>query len=114
MKAIIIIVYLAVVVLTIVSVWKIYAKAGKPGWACLIPVYNLLVLLEIVGKPWWWLFLFLIPVVNIVFGIWVTNLLSKSFGKNEGFTIGLLLLPFIFYPVLGLGDAKYAGPAGAK
>jgi len=95
-------------------VWKIYAKAGKPGWACLIPVYNLLVLLEIVGKPWWWLFLFLIPVVNIVFGIWVTNLLSKSFGKNEGFTIGLLLLPFIFYPVLGLGDAKYAGPAGAK
>ena len=114
MEAIIIIVYLAIVVLTIVSVWKIYTKAGKPGWACLIPIYNLLVLLKIVGKPWWWLFLFIIPLVNIVFGIWVTNLLSKSFGKNEGFMIGLLFLPIIFYPILGLGDAKYAGPAGAK
>ena len=114
MEAIIIIVYLAIVVLTIVSVWKIYTKAGKPGWACLIPIYNLLVLLKIVGKPWWWLFLFIIPLVNIVFGIWVTNLLSKSFGNNEGFPNGLLFLTLIFYPILGLGDAKYAGPAGAK
>lgn len=98
----------------IVSQWKIYSKAGKPGWACLIPIYNIIVLLEIIGKPWWWLFLFLIPIVNIVFAIWTINLLSKSFGKSEGFTIGLILLPFIFFPILGLGDAKYNGPTGTN
>ena len=93
---------------------KIYSKGNKPGWACLIPIYNIIALLEIVGKPWWWLLLFLIPGVNIIFMIWMMNLLSLSFGKSEGFTIGLILLPFIFYPILGFGDAKYQGPAGAK
>ena len=107
-----IIIYLAIVVLLIVSLWKIYSKANKPGWACLIPIYNIIVLLRIIGKPWWWIFLLLIPIVNIVFAIWMTNLLSKSFGKNEGFTIGLLFLPFVFYPLLGFGEAKYNGPAG--
>ncbi len=104
--------WVVIVVLLIVSYWKVFTKAGKPGWACIIPIYNLLVILEIVGKPWWWLLLFLIPFVNIIFAIWMTNLLSKSFGKEEGFTIGLLILPFIFYPILGFGDAKYKGPAG--
>ena len=107
-----IIIYLAIVVLLIVSLWKIYSKANKPGWACLIPIYNIIVLLRIIGKQWWWIFLLLIPIVNIVFAIWMTNLLSKSFGKNEGFTIGLLFLPFVFYPLLGFGEAKYNGPAG--
>ncbi|QQS52208.1 MAG: hypothetical protein IPM71_05590 [Bacteroidota bacterium] len=106
------IIYLAFLVLMIVSLWKIFEKAGKPGWACIIPIYNILVLLEIVGKPWWWLLLMLIPGVNIVFGIWMTNLLSLSFGKTVGYTIGLLLLPIIFYPILGLGDATYKGAAG--
>ncbi len=106
------IIYLAFLVLMIVSLWKIFEKAGKPGWACIIPIYNILILLEIVGKPWWWLLLMLIPGVNIVFAIWMTNLLSLSFGKTVGFTIGLLLLPFIFYPILGLGDAAYKGAAG--
>ncbi|NLL28668.1 MAG: hypothetical protein GX259_07715 [Bacteroidales bacterium] len=104
---------LAIAILMIVSSWKIFTKANKPGWACLIPIYNIIVLLEIIGKPWWWLLLFCIPIVNIVFSIWATNLLSKSFGKTEGFTIGLLLLSVIFIPILGLGDAKYNGPAGA-
>ncbi len=106
------IVLLAISVVIIIAQWKIYEKAGKPGWAILIPIYNLIVLLEIVGKPLWWIFLFLIPFVNIIFGIWVTNLLSKSFGKDEAFTVGLILLGFIFYPILGFGDAKYVGPAG--
>lgn len=103
---------LAITILVIVSLWKIFEKANKPGWACLIPIYNILVLLEIIGKPWWWLLLFLIPVVNIVFLVWTFNLLSKSFGKNEGFTVGLIFLPFIFFPILGFGDATYNEPAG--
>ena len=104
----------ALALISIIAQWKIYEKAGKPGWAVLIPFYNIIVLLEIVGKPIWWIFLFLIPVVNIVFGIWTTNLLSKSFGKDEAFTVGLILLGFVFYPILGFGDAKYMGPAGQQ
>jgi len=106
------IIMIAIAVVLIIAQWKIYEKAGKPGWAILIPIYNVIVLLEIVGKPLWWIFLFLIPFVNIIFGIWVTNLLSKSFGKDEAFTVGLILLGIIFYPILGFGDAKYVGPAG--
>lgn len=103
---------LALTVVIIIAQWKIYEKAGKPGWACIIPIYNTIVLLEIVGKPWWWILLMLIPVVNFIFVIWMTNLLSKSFGKDEGFTVGLLLLSIVFYPILGFGSAKYLGPAG--
>src|SRR5512133_2820007 len=108
----VIILYLAVIVLMIVSMWKIFTKAGKPGWACIIPIYNIIVLLEIVGKPWWWFLLMLIPLVNMVFVIWTLNLLSKSFGHDVGFTLGLLFLGFIFFPILGLGESKYNGPAG--
>lgn len=105
-------IWLAIVILILVANWKIYVKAGKKGWTSLIPIYNTIVLLEIVGKPIWWIFLFLIPGVNIIFAIWVTNLLSKSFGKDEAFTVGLILLGIVFYPILGFGDAKYEGPAG--
>jgi len=101
-------------VISIIGQWKVYTKAGKPGWACIIPFYNLIVLLQIVGKPIWWIFLFLIPCVNIIFVIWTINLLSKSFGQSEGFTVGILLLPFIFYPILGFGDYKYLGPSAAE
>jgi len=105
-------IYVAVILLMIVSMWKIFTKAGKPGWACIIPIYNIIVLLEIVGKPWWWLLLMLIPFVNFVIMIWMLNLLSKSFGHDVGFTLGLIFLGFIFLPVLGLGESKYVGPAG--
>ncbi len=107
------IVILAITIFLIIAQWKVYEKAGKPGWAVLIPIYNILVLLEIVGKPWWWLLIMLfVPVANIIFAIWMINLLSKSFGYSEGFTIGLIFLPIIFYPILGFGKAIYQGPAG--
>jgi len=96
----------------IAAFWQIFTKAGEEGWKAIIPIYNMVVLLRIVGKPWWWIFLLFIPVVNYVFGIWTYNMLSKSFGKDEGFTIGLLLLSFIFFPILGFGSAKYLGPYG--
>jgi hypothetical protein len=107
------IIYFAVVMLLIASQWGIFSKAGKPGWACLIPIYNTIVLLEIVGKPWWWLLLMCIPLVNIAVYVYVYYLLAKSFGKSEVFTIGLLLLSPIFFPILAFGDAEYEGPAGS-
>ncbi|MCK4407573.1 MAG: hypothetical protein KAV44_07835 [Bacteroidales bacterium] len=85
----------------------IFVKAGESGWKVFIPFYNIIILLKIVEKPAWWTFLFLIPIVNVVFLIWVVNLLSLRFGKDEGFTFGLIILPFIFYPILAYGDAKY-------
>jgi len=102
---------MAVAVLMLVSMWKVYVKAGKPGWAILIPFYNILVMLEIVGKPWWYLLLMFIPIVNIVLAIIVTLDTAKVFGKGSGFGVGLIFLPFIFYPILGYGDAKYLGVA---
>jgi ABC-type sulfate transport system permease subunit len=101
-------------VISIVGMWKAFEKAGKPGWAALIPIYNLVVMIEIVGKPMIWVLWCLLPCVNWIFGIWVTNLISKSYGKDEGFTIGLLFLPFIFWPILGFGSAKYIGPSAAE
>jgi hypothetical protein len=105
---------LIIALITIVGQWKVYEKAGKPGWAALIPVYNWIVMLEIVGKPIWWIFLFFVPCVNIIFMIWTINLLSKSFGQTEGFTVGLILLSFIFYPMLGFGNYQYLGPSAAE
>jgi Family of unknown function (DUF5684) len=109
-----IVIILAVVIFLIAAMWKIYEKAGQPGWAAIVPFYNLYVMLKIVGKPGWWLIMFLIPIVNYVFLIWTYNMLSKSFGKEEGFTVGLVLLGIIFFPILGFGSAKYLGPFGDK
>lgn len=88
------------ILLIIASMWKLYSKANKPGWAVLIPIYSTLVLLEIIRKPWWWLLLMMIPFFGIIWAIWATNLFVKSFGKDEGYTIGVLLLPYVFYPIL--------------
>lgn len=105
---------LAVVVITYAGLWKMFVKAGKPGWAAIIPIYNYIVMIEIVGKPIIWILWLLIPCVNIVFGIWLLNLLSKSFGKSEGYTVGMIILPVVFFPLLGFGDAKYIGPSAAE
>lgn len=110
--AILVIFILAVVALIIASMWTIFTKAGQPGWAAIIPIYNMIVLLKIVGKPTWWILLFLIPIVNYVFIIWTYNMLSKSFGKEEGFTVGMVILGIVFFPILAFGDAKYLGPFG--
>ncbi len=100
---------LAVAVALIASVWTVFTKAGKPGWAAIVPIYNLVVLLEIVGKPIWWIVLMLIPLVNFVVGAIVSVELARRFGKGAGFGIGLLLLSPIFYPLLAWGDARYEG-----
>ena len=99
--------WLAIVILMIAAMWKVFEKAGKPGWAAIVPIYNLFVLCEIAGKPAWWGILLLIPLVNIVVAIIVLLAVAKNFGKGAGFGIGLLLLPMIFYPMLAWGDARY-------
>lgn len=104
---------LAIMVLMVASVWKIFDKAGEPGWAAIIPIYNVVVLLKIVGRPVWWLVLVLIPFVGAIIGILVTIDLAKSFGQGLGYGIGLVFLPFIFGPMLAFGDASYGGPAAA-
>jgi len=101
-------------VLCVAGMWKTFEKAGKPGWASLIPIYNTIIMLEIVGKPMIWILWLIIPCVNIVFGIWLINLLSKSFGKSEGFTIGLIIFPYVFWPILGFGPAAYLGPSAEE
>jgi uncharacterized membrane protein YhaH (DUF805 family) len=106
--------YGILLLIVFISFWKIFEKAGQPGWKGIIPIYNLYILLKIVGKPGWWLLLFFIPLVNIVFLVWTYNMLSKSFGKDEAFTVGLVLLGFVFFPILGFGKAKYLGPYGNK
>jgi len=106
--------YLAIIVVLVIGMWKVFEKAGKPGWAAIIPIYNLIVLLEIVGKPMIWILWLIIPCVNIVFMIWLYNLVSKSFGKSEGFTVGMVIFPYIFWPILGFGDARYLGPSAAE
>ena len=83
---------LALTVVVIAAQWRIFEKAGKPGWAAIIPIYSTIVLLEIVGKPVWWIILFLIPFVNLVVAIMVFHQLSLSFGKDVGFTLGLIFL----------------------
>jgi hypothetical protein len=91
----------------IISLWRIFLKAGRPGWASIIPIYNYIVLLEIIKKPAWWFILLLIPVVNVVYSIWIANLLAKSFGRGPGFTVGLIFLGYIFYPILAFGTPSY-------
>ncbi len=102
-------IWLAIAVLIIVAFWKVFTKAGEPGWAAIVPIYNLIVLLKIAGKPLWWIVLCIIPLVNLIPGIMVPIAIAEKFGKGIGFAIGLILLPFIFYPILGFGDARYRG-----
>ena len=107
------IVGLLIALLLIVAMWKVFTKAGQPGWASIIPIYNLYIWCKIVGRPGWWILLMLIPFVNIIVGIILCIDMAKSFGKGAGFGIGLALLGVIFIPILGFGSAQYQGPSAS-
>lgn len=140
------VVYFAIAAIFIVSLWKIYEKAGQAGWKCLIPVYNEIVMLRFTGRPVWWIFMilpfyiflgfsyyllfsgnfehilfkvisilfFISSILILIYGIRMYHGLSKVFGQSAGFTVGLVLLPFIFFPVLAFGGFSYMPPVGKK
>ncbi len=98
---------LAIGLFLLVSYWKVFEKAGQPGWGILIPIYNIFLLLKIAGKPGWWILLYLIPLVNLVIAIIVSIEIAKNFGKDTLVGLGLALLGIIFYPILAFGSAQY-------
>ena len=102
-------------VLVVVGLWKVYTKAEQPGWAAIIPIYNIYVLTKIIGRPWWWLLLLFIPIVNLIISIIMAVDLAQSFGKSAAYGVLLLwLFSIIGYLVLGFGDAEYLGPIAAQ
>ncbi|MDP1808688.1 MAG: DUF5684 domain-containing protein [Actinomycetota bacterium] len=104
-----IVLYLGILIFMLASMWRVFEKAGRPGWAAIIPIYNTYIMLLVAGKPGWWLLLLLIPFVNIVIEILVVVGVAQKFGKGGGFAVGLLFLPFIFFPILAFGSAEYTG-----
>ncbi len=106
-ESFLVIAYLAVIILMVVGMWKMFEKANQPGWGAIIPIYNLILLLKVSGKPLWWLILMLIPFISIIPGVLIPVGVAKNFGKGGSFSVGLIFLPFIFYPILGFGSAEY-------
>ena len=112
------IICLAILIVTIIGMWKVFEKAGREGWKAIIPFYNMYVLTEISGQNGWLFLLCLIPGVGaLVWSIMVSIKLAPAFGKETAFAVGLILLAPIFYMILGFGNAKYVlggAPASAK
>ena len=94
---------MALSILMIVSLWKIFKKAGKPGWASIVPIYNIYIMCEIAEKEWWYILLLCVPFVNIYVMIVLYNGMAKKFGKGGGFVVGMILLPVVFFPMLAFG-----------
>ena len=105
---------LGLTVLMFASYWVLFEKAGRQGWEGIIPIYNIYVALQIIGKPTSWLIYMLFPIINIYYGIRILDLFVKSFGKDSVYTVLCLLFPIIFIPVLAFGDEMYLGPAGQE
>lgn len=109
-------VFIVIGIVCLIGMWKVFDKAGQPGWAVLIPIYNLIVLLRVAGLAWYWVFTPLVAIIPIlgwiaylVWIVWVHHRISTRFGQGAGFTVGLTLLGPIFWLILGFGSAKYVG-----
>jgi len=107
-------IWLVVVVARVVALWKVFQKAGQPGWAVLIPIYNYVVMFRITGRSPWWLLGMFVPFLNIFVAIRLVFDLARVFGRGVGFGFGLLFLFPIFVLMLAFGDAQYVGPAGQQ
>jgi hypothetical protein len=98
---------LVISLLIVVSMWVMFEKAGNSGWKSLVPIYNVYTLIEISGKPGWWVFLLFIPVVGFVFSLLAMLSLAEKFGRSALFGIGLAFLPMFFFPMLAFGGSQY-------
>ncbi len=100
-------------VVAVAGMWKVFEKAGQPGWGAIIPFFNLYLLCKIAGRPGWWWLLGFIPLFGgliwFILSLIVSMDIAKAFGKSGGFGVGLWLLSFVFYPILGFGEARYGG-----
>lgn len=114
---------LVVAVIMIISMWKIFTKAGEDGWKSLIPFYNGWILAELAGKPGWWGLVSLVSIIGFIPVLgWIADIavivvyvmiylsLAKAFNKSTGFGVCMLLFPYVTFPMLAFGSAKYAGP----
>ena len=108
------VIWLALAILAIAGAWKTFEKAGEPGWGAIVPFYNIYLMCKIAGRPGWWLILFIIPCVGVIIAIMVCIDIARNFGKGTLFGIGLAILGFIFFPILGFGDARYLGNKSSK
>ena len=101
--------YLAVIVLYIAGLWKVFEKAGQQGWLAIIPILNIYILIKIAGREGWWIILFLIPCINFIVAAIVYIDVAGKFGKTAAYGVGMWLLGFIFIPMLGFGESQYQG-----
>lgn len=108
------VVYAAIIILYFAALWQMFVKAGRPGWAAIIPIYNIYVLIKVAGRPGWWLIPLIIPIIGFIVWIIVAADPAKSFERGTGFAFGIIFLPFIFIPILGFGSSQYAGPYAAR
>jgi hypothetical protein len=95
----------------IAGMWRAFIKAGEPGWAAIIPLYTIYVMVKISDNPWWWLILVFIPILNLVAPFRINIDVAKRFDQGLGFGLGLAILSIIFRPLLGFGDYEYQGAA---
>mgnify|MGYP000698111848 FL=1 len=102
---------LALTVVIFAGFWKMFEKAGEPGWAGIIPIYNLYILVKISGNAWWWFILLFIPVVNFFATLKISIDVAGKFNRGVLFGLGLMFVSFIFYPLLGFGDYQYRDTA---
>lgn len=98
---------LAITGVVVAGFWKTFEKADEPGWAAIIPIYNLYVLIKVSGNAWWWLILMFVPIINILAQAKISIDVADKFGQGILFGLGLMVLSFIFYPLLGFGNYQY-------
>jgi Family of unknown function (DUF5684) len=98
-------------VMSVMVMWTIYERAGQPGWASLVPIYNMIVLMNVAGRPAWWFLLMGIPIVNLVIWFMICMDLAVAFDRGIPFAAGLFLVPFVFFPLMAFGEPDYVGPA---
>ena len=102
------IIAIAASILLLVSMWKVFKKFGKPGWAAIIPIYNIYIMCEIAEKEWWYILLLCVPIANIYAMYVLYSAIANKLGKSTGFVIGMILVPYVFWPILAFSKSEVA------